>query len=102
MSLPALIQYALFLIIILVLAKPLGGYMARVFQGQNTPLDVVLRPIEQMIYRVTRVNEAAEMNWKEYALAFIIFGLVGTVATYFILRLQSLLPYFGLIATHLT
>ena len=102
MSLPALIQYSVFLIIVVALVKPFGGYMARVFEGQRTWLDFVLRPCERLIYKITRVDAAAEMNWKQYALSFIIFSLVGAISTYLILRLQYLLPYFGLTSAYLT
>jgi K+-transporting ATPase ATPase A chain len=102
MSLPALFQYSAFLIIVIALVRPFGGYMARVFEGQKTWPDSVLRPCERLIYKITRVDAAREMNWKQYALAFIIFSLVGTVSTYLILRFQYLLPYFGLTSAHLT
>jgi K+-transporting ATPase ATPase A chain len=76
--------------------------MARVFTGQKTSLDFVLRPLERIIYKLTRVEAVKEMNWKEYAVSFIIFSLVGTIATYLILRSQHLLPYFGLTSECLT
>jgi K+-transporting ATPase ATPase A chain len=75
--------------------------MARVFQGQKTWPDFVLRPVERLIYKITRVDATAEMSWKEYAFSFIIFGLAGTLATFLILRFQYLLPYFGLTAARL-
>lgn len=75
--------------------------MARIFQGERTWLDFLLRPVERLIYKLTRVNATSEMNWKEYALSFIIFSLVGTIATYLILRFQYLLPYFGLTSAYL-
>lgn len=101
MSLPALVQYSVFLIVVVALVKPFGGYMARVFQEQKTWPDFVLRPVERIIYKVTRVDATAEMSWKEYACSFIIFSLAGTIATFLILRFQYLLPYFGLTAAHL-
>jgi K+-transporting ATPase ATPase A chain len=102
MSLPAIVQYSVFLIIVLILVKPFGGYMARVFEGQRTWPDFVLRPFERLIHKLTRVDASVEMNWKEYAYSFIIFGLVGTISIYLILRLQYLLPYFGLTSAYLT
>jgi K+-transporting ATPase ATPase A chain len=102
MSLPALAQYSVFLIVVLTLVKPFGGYMACVFAGQKTWPDLFLRPCERLIYKITRVDSTMEMNWKQYALAFITFSLVGTIATFLILRFQSLLPYFGLTSAHLT
>src|SRR6266404_1932255 len=102
MSWPSLLQYGVFLLVVIALVKPLGGYMARVFQGQMTWLDFLLRPVERLIFRMTRVDAAKEMCWKEYAVSFIVFGLVGTITTYLILRLQHFLPYFGLTSAYLT
>jgi potassium-transporting ATPase potassium-binding subunit len=102
MSWPSFLQYGVFLLVIVALVKPLGGYMARVFTGQKTWLDFILRPFERIIYKLTRVDAVKEMNWKEYALSFIIFSLVGTIATYLILRSQHFLPYFGLTSEYLT
>jgi K+-transporting ATPase ATPase A chain len=102
MSWRSFLQYGVFLLVIVALVKPLGGYMARVFTGQKTSLDFVLRPLERIIYKLTRVDAVKEMNWKEYAVSFIIFSLVGTIATYLILRSQHLLPYFGLTSEYLT
>jgi K+-transporting ATPase ATPase A chain len=101
MSASALVQYAAFVIVVVALVKPVGGYMARVFQGQKTWLDFLLRPLERLIYKITRVDATVEMTWKEYAFSFVIFGLVGTVATFVILLLQYYLPYFGLTSAHL-
>jgi K+-transporting ATPase ATPase A chain len=94
MSGPNLLQYGFFLAVVAVLVKPLGGYMARVFEGQPTFLDRVLRPFERLLYRLTGIEPGVEMDWKQYAFAFVIFGLVGTVLLYAILRLQRFLPWF--------
>ncbi|MBZ5645721.1 MAG: potassium-transporting ATPase subunit KdpA [Acidobacteriia bacterium] len=90
----ALIQYGAFLLLLTLLVKPLGGYMARVFQGQRTFLDPVLKPVERLLYRITAVDDQQEMDWKEYAVSFVLFGLCGTVFLYGILRLQRFLPWF--------
>jgi potassium-transporting ATPase potassium-binding subunit len=89
-----LAQYAVFVAVVAILVKPLGGYMSRVFGGENTFLDPLLRPLERLIYRLTGVEPEQEMNWAQYAAAFIIFGMVGTLGLYAILRLQQFLPYF--------
>jgi K+-transporting ATPase ATPase A chain len=102
MSLFALVQYSAFLVVVIVLVKPFGGYIARVFQQQKTWPDFVLRPVERLIYKIIRVDATAEMNWKEYAFSFIIFSLVGTITTFLILRFQYLIPYFSLTSAHLT
>jgi len=90
----ALIQYAAFLLILTLLVKPLGGYMARVFQGQRTFLDPVLKPVERHLYRVAAVDERQEMDWKQYAVSFVLFSFCGTLLLYGILRLQRFLPWF--------
>lgn len=94
MSLPNLVQYAAFLIVIVVLVKPLGGYLARVFDGGKTLLDPLLRPVERVIYKLGGVDAAAEMNWKQYSLSFLWFSLAGTVILYGLLRLQAFLPWY--------
>ena len=90
----ALIQYGAFLLILTLLVKPLGGYMARVFRGQRTFLDRALKPVERFLYRVTRVDEQREMDWKQYAVSFVLFSFCGTLVLYGILRMQRFLPWF--------
>jgi len=90
----ALIQYGAFLLILTLLVKPLGGYMARVFQGQRTFLDPVLRPVERLLYRAAAVDERQEMDWKQYAVSFVLLSFCGTLLLYGILRLQRFLPWF--------
>jgi K+-transporting ATPase ATPase A chain len=93
MNLPSLVQYAVFLLLVIVLVKPLGGYMTRVFQGERTWLDFLLRPVERLIHRLTGVDSTFEMNWKEYATCFVLFALAGTTLLYLLLRLQSHFPW---------
>lgn len=88
------LQYGLFLLLIGILVKPLGGYMTRVFAGEKTFLDPLLRPVERVIYRLAGVDPHQEMAWKPYALCFVLFTLVGTLLLYAILRLQFLWPWF--------
>ena len=87
-------QYLVFIVIITILVKPLGGYLERVFTGKRTALDRLLVPLEKLIYRVTRVDNTAEMTVGQYATCFILFGLFGTLLLYAILRLQRVLPWF--------
>src|ERR1700760_4539598 len=94
MSLSALLQYAVFLATVTLLVKPVGRYMAHVFSGEPTFLDPLLCPAERFLHRWTGVNPKAEMRWQEYAQALVIFGLVGTLLLYSILRLQRFLPWF--------
>jgi potassium-transporting ATPase potassium-binding subunit len=89
-----LLQYAVFVAVVAALVKPVGGYMARVFSGEKTILDPLLRPLERLIYRLTGVDPELEMDWKQYSIAFIVFGLIGALVLYAILRLQQFLPFF--------
>ena len=87
-------QYLLFIIIVTVLVKPLGRYLERVFSRQRTALDWFCVPVEKLLYRITGVDPAAEMNFVEYATSFVLFGLAGTLLLYAILRLQRFLPWY--------
>jgi K+-transporting ATPase ATPase A chain len=87
-------QYLLFIAIVTVLVKPLGGYMERVFSGKHTALDRLSCPVERFIYRITMVDPTAEMTFPQYATCFVLFGLFGTLLLYAILRLQRILPWF--------
>ena len=86
------LQLGLYVAVLLLLAKPLGGYMARVYQGEPVFLDRLFRPVERLIYGVLRVSPESEMGWKTYALAMLLFNAVGFLAVYGIQRLQGLLP----------
>ena len=85
-------QIGVFLLVILAVTKPLGVFMARVFNGETTFLDPVLRPIEGMIYRVTRVEKQREMAWTEYTTAMLLFSGVSLLLLYLIERVQKWLP----------
>jgi K+-transporting ATPase ATPase A chain len=85
-------QIGFFLLVILVITKPVGVFIARVFSGEKTALDPVLRPIERMIYRLTAIDEQHEMRWTEYATAMLLYSGVSMVLLYFIERLQKWLP----------
>jgi K+-transporting ATPase ATPase A chain len=85
-------QVAFYLVVLLVLAKPLGSFMARVYQGEPTVLGRFLRPVERLCYRVMGVRPDDEMDWKRYSWGFLLFSLLSTVAVYLILRAQGFLP----------
>jgi len=85
-------QVFFFFALVLICAKPLGVYMARVFERECTWADGVFRPIERLLYRLTGVDETHEMTWTEYAVVMLLFSLVSMLATYAIERLQQLLP----------
>jgi len=86
------IQIIIFFAAILVCAKPLGVYMTKVFEREKTFADVVFRPVERLIYRVTGIDESKEMRWTEYATAMLLFSLVSLLVTYALERLQQYLP----------
>ena len=88
----AILQYALFFAVLTALVRPLGTFQARVFAGERTWLDPILRPVERTVYRLSGVDPAAEMNWGQYCRAFVLLGGVGTLLLYLILRAQQWLP----------
>ena len=87
------IQIILFCAIIVALAKPLGWYMTRVFEGQWTFLSPVLRPIEVAIYWIGGVDEKREQHWVTYTLAMLFFHVGGFFILYALMRLQAVLPF---------
>jgi len=94
-SLPNVLQYAFFLLVVTALVHPIGGYLTRVFTGERTVLDPVLRPVEGVIYRLIGINPQREMDWRRYALSFSLFGLVGAALLFVLLLLQRFLPWFA-------
>ncbi|MDI3256469.1 MAG: potassium-transporting ATPase subunit KdpA, partial [Kyrpidia sp.] len=87
------LQMVLLLAAVLLAAWPLGRYMARVFQGQRTFLDPVLRPLERGFYRLVGVDESRDMSWKAYALAVLAFNAVGLVVLFLLQLIQGRLPF---------
>jgi K+-transporting ATPase ATPase A chain len=87
------LQIALFLAVVLALTRPLGAFMARVFSGEKTFVDPIMRPLERLLYRLTGVDEKQEMRWTEYALAMLLFSGVSMVLLYAIERMQGWLPW---------
>ena len=93
MSANGWLQFSLFSLILLASVRPVGTYMARVFEGERTWLDPVLRPIERLIYKLSGIDAENEMNWREYAFAMLGFAAVSLLVTYGIERLQHWLPF---------
>jgi len=85
-------QIFLFLAVVLAITRPLGAFMARVFNRERTFLDPVLRPIEKLVYRLTGVAEQHEMGWREYAVSMLLFSGVSLVLLYVMERTQQWLP----------
>ena len=93
MSANGWLQFALFSAVLLATVRPVGAYLARVLEGERTWLDPVLRPLERLIYKLSGVNAAEEMNWRQYAFAMLGFSAVTLVVTYAIERVQHALPW---------
>lgn len=92
MSANGLLQIALFLGVLIALAKPLGWYMARVYEGKLPVLVRWISPIENLFYRLCGVDSKQEMRWTQYALAMLWFALLGVLVVYAMQRLQGMLP----------
>ena len=105
MTLNGWLQIAFFLLAILLVTKPLGVFMARVFNRERTFLDPVLRPVERLLYRIMFVDENHEMRWTEYAICMLLFSIVPMLLLYLIQRAQAFLPFnpqkFGAVAQYL-
>lgn len=86
-------QLSAFLILILILVKPLGWYMAQVYQGQPCGLNKIMFPIERAISRLCGVASQQEMDWKEYLSAMLLFNLLGLLLVYVLQRVQFYLPF---------
>jgi len=87
------IQIALFCLAVLVCVKPLGLYMARLFEGERTLLSPVLGPVERGIYRLCGVRPDEEQHWTTYTIAMFAFSIAGFVSLYVMQRLQAVLPF---------
>ena len=93
MNLSGWIQLALYILVLLLLTKPVGLYLIRVLDaGGRTFLDPALRPVERLLYRLLGLNPKKEQDWKQYTLSLLAFSLAGLLFTYAILRLQHVLP----------
>jgi len=83
------LQIFFLLLVVLLVTKPLGSFMARVFGRERTWLDPVMRPVERILYKLTGVDENHEMDWKEYALALLLFSGVSMILLYMLQRVQQ-------------
>ncbi len=88
----AIIQIGLFLLLVTAISVPLGHYMARVFAGEKTFLDPLLKPVERLIYRLGGVHPENEQTWVEYAVSMLLFSAAGMLLLYGLERLQGWLP----------
>ena len=88
----AFVQFGIYLALLLLWVKPLGAYMARVYQGQRTLLGRVLGPLERLIYRAAGIHPEEEMGWKAYAGAVLLFSALGLLVVFAMQEIQPLLP----------
>ncbi len=86
------IEVGMYLAVLAAAAKPLGWFMAQVYEGRPCGLDRLLRPVERRLYRISGVGADEEMNWRRYAAALLLFNLLGLLAVYGLQRLQDVLP----------
>src|SRR5690349_19605372 len=86
-------QIVIFFALVLLCAKPLGGYMAKVFDGQRTFMHPLLRWLETLTYKLIGVREDVEQRWTQYAAALLSFSLFGFLITYLLQRAQGFLPF---------
>src|SRR6201993_253105 len=87
------LQILLYFALILLVTKPVGVFMAKVFSRERTILDPVMRPVERLLYKLTRVDENHEMRWTEYSIAMLLFSAVSMLVLYFLERAQQALPF---------
>ena len=92
MSTSAVLQIVLFVAVLVALVKPLGAYMARVYEGKPCGLDKILGPLERLIYRLCGIDPTVEMTWKHYAFAVLAVNFLGLIVVYGLLRFQDVLP----------
>ena len=93
MTTNGIVQILIFFVALLLVTKPMGAYMVRVFEGERTLLTPVFAPVERLFYKLFGVDAKQDMKWTTYTLAMLLFSLVGMLFTYALLRLQGHLPF---------
>lgn len=88
-----IVQMILILAVTLILACPLGRYIAKVFGGEQTWMDPLGRPVERLLYRIAGIDPGQEMDWKHYALALLSFNILGILFLFILQRIQGFLPF---------
>ncbi|MDP3331236.1 MAG: potassium-transporting ATPase subunit KdpA [Methylococcaceae bacterium] len=86
------LQIALYVVVLIALSKPLGSYMARVYQDESVGLNRWFAGIEKLFYRLSGIKPEQEMRWTQYATAVLVFNLLGLLAVYALQRFQDILP----------
>ncbi len=93
MTLQGWAQIALYALVIIIITRPIGRYMTRVFNGERTLFSPVLRPVERVLYRLSGIDETREQSWVIYAIAMLFFSVAGFVTLFALQRLQAYLPF---------
>lgn len=92
MTVNGVLQLVIYMVVLIALVKPVGLYMANVYEGK-TALNRIFGSVERFIYRLFGTSETTEMNWKTYALAFLVFNAIGIFVVYFLQQAQTSLPF---------
>jgi K+-transporting ATPase ATPase A chain len=92
MSANGYLQLVFYVVVLIALARPLGAYMARIYEDRPAFLNRIGAPVERLMYRVSGVDPAREMRWTEYAIAMLVFNFLGLLAVYALQRFQDVLP----------
>src|SRR5262245_43080669 len=87
------LQIVVYALAVVLLTKPIGAYMFRVFEGERQPLARFFGPIERVLYRLAGVDPHAEQSWVQYATTLLLFSAFGMLVSYALLRLQAALPW---------
>jgi K+-transporting ATPase ATPase A chain len=93
MTIVGWLQIALFIVVVGLMVRPLGGYLARVYAGERTFLQPILQPIEMSLYRIAGIKPSVEQSWYRYAVSFLVFHAIAVAELYSVLRLQPFLPF---------
>ena len=93
MTTNGLLNIGIYFLVLLAITKPLGLYMAKLFEGERTFLYPVLRPLEKLVYRLCGIREDVEQRWTEYSASLLALSLVSFLFVYVIERLQGILPF---------
>ncbi len=91
MSVNSILQLIVYVVVLLLCAKPLGTYMANIYEGKSA-VNRIFGPVERLFYRLLGIREDDEMNWKTYTVAFLVFNLLGILVVYGLQRIQTSLP----------
>ena len=92
MMIHSIVQYSLYLLILVVLSIPLGNYIGKVMNGEKTFLSKILNPVEIFIYKLVGIDKNQEMGWKKYAKSIIIFSIIGFIILFILQTIQGILP----------